>query len=404
VRRVAITGLGLVTPLGVGVDAFWTGLVERRSGVSRAGGLAVEGFPTTFVGQMPEVDFDAHLGAQRSALWSRASKLAVYGGMLAAEDAAGAPLAGPRCGVVLGTGYGCTYDMESYYDTWFKHGWRRLKPASIPKLMPNAPASQLGVHFGARGFQCTVATACSSGAVATGLAVEKIRAGRLDACLTGGLDYVLNASTLGAWCALRVLSRREDETASRPFSVDRDGLVPAEGCAILVLEEWEAARARGARIRAEVVGVGATNDAVNIVGPDLEGEVEAMRMALADAAVAPDAIDWILAHGTATPANDANETRAIKEVFGPRARELPVSSIKGHIGHTMGAAGAIEAAAAALALEHQTIPPTLHFTGGDPDCDLDYVGDGPRRLALSRVMTNSFGFGGQNSVLVLSRP
>ncbi len=402
-RSVAITGLGLVTPLGIGVDPLWTGLMEGRSGVRPIEGIEIWDMPTTHYGQLPRIDWDAHLDPKESSLWSGASKLAVVGGLLAAADAGRADWGGPRTGVLLGTGYGCSHEFESHYDTWYSKGWKKTKPVTVPKIMPNAPASHMAMRLGARGLNATISTACSSGAVAAGLAAQQIRAGLLDACFAGGLDFICNASIVAAWNALRVLSRRNDPTASRPFSRDRDGLVFAEGCAVMVLEEAGLARARGARIYAEVAGVGATNDATNIVAPDGVGEAEAIRMALMDAGLGVADIDYVNAHGTSTPVNDANETRMLKEVLGRRAREIPVSSIKGHIGHTMGAAGAIEIAATALSLHHQCVPPTLHFVPGDPDCDLDYVPEGPRRLELRHALTNSFGFGGQNSVLLLSR-
>ena len=235
------------------------------------------------------------------------------------------------------------------------------------------------------------------------LALQQIRLGNIDTCVTGAVDFIINRSIVAAWNQLRVLSRRNDPTASRPFSADRDGLVIAEACSLIVLEEMEAARARGATIYAELAGTGATADATNIVGPDMQGEIEAMRLAFKDAGITPDDIDYISAHGTSTKANDANETKVIKEVFGRRAYEIPVSSIKGHIGHAMGAAGAVELATTALALHHQRVPPTLHYTPGDPDCDLDYVPDGPRDVDMTYAISNSFGFGGQNSVLVLKR-
>ena len=335
-------------------------------------------------------------------MWSRASKLTVLTGDEAVADS-GADLAGPRTGVILGTGYGCAMEFEDLYDIYFHKGWKRIKPITVPKTMANAPASQLGIRFGARGINFTVSTACSSGAIAAGLAAQQIRAGTIDACITGGMDYVINSSIAAAWNNLRVLSQRNDPTASRPFSKDRDGLVFGEGASIVVLEEMERAKARGATIYAELAGVGATNDAVNIVGPDPEGEIEAVREALADAGLSPDDIDYVCAHGTSTAANDGNETDVIKAVFGDRAKSLPVSSIKGHIGHTMGAAGAIELASTALAVHHQTLPPTLHWDEGDEQCDLDYVADGPRDGNIGAAITNSFGFGGQNSVLLLRR-
>jgi 3-oxoacyl-[acyl-carrier-protein] synthase II len=402
-RRVAITGIGLITPFGVGTEVFWDGLMEGRSAVGPAEGFDLAGMPATHYAQLPAIDFDAYLDPQKSALWSGATKVTVTGGLLAARDADREAFEPDRTGVIVGTGYGCIHDFEEHYRVFFDRGWKRIKPVAVPKMMPNAPASHLAIHFAARGVNFTVSTACSSGAIAAGLAVQQIRAGALDACITGGVDYIVCGSVAAVWNALRVLSRRGDAAASRPFSADRAGLVLGEGCAMFVLEEWEAARARRARIHAEISGVGATNDAANIVGPDPTGEIEAIRMALDDAGLAPADIDYVSAHGTGTEANDANETRVLKQVFGARAHEIPVSSIKGHLGHTMGAAGAIEIAATALALEHQRVPPTLHFTPGDPDCDLDYVTEGPRAVALRHAMTNSFGFGGQNSVLVLSR-
>ncbi len=401
-RRIAITGLGLVTPLGLGRQTFWDGILERRTAVRPTEGFEHE-YPTTHYAQIPPLNFDDHLDARQTAMWSRASKLAVLTGNEAVADAGASDLAGPRTGVILGTGYGCALEFEDLYDTYFHKGWKRIKPITVPRLMSNAPASHLGIRFGARGVNFTVATACSSGAIAAGLAAQQIRAGTLDACITGGVDLVINASTGAAWNNLRVLSRRNDATASRPFSGDRDGLVFGEGCAIVILEEWSRAEARGARIYAELAGVGATNDATNIVGPDTEGEVMAVREALADAGLTPDDVDYVSAHGTSTEANDKNETAVIKQVFGARAATLPVSSIKGHIGHTMGAAGAIELASTALAIHHQTLPPTLHYTPGDDGCDLDYVADGPRDAHIGTAITNSFGFGGQNSVLVLRR-
>jgi len=402
-RDVAITGMGLLTPFGVGIEPFWEGLMDRRSAVRRAEGIELFDYPSNFVGQIPPVDFDRWLDPRDSALWSKVTKVAVTGALLAIEDAGLGGRVDAGAGVILGTGYGCYYDCEESYTVWLQRGWKRIKPVTVPKSMPNAPASQIAIALGARGINFTVSTACSSGAIAAGLAAERIRAGALDCCVAGGVDVLVNSSILGAWNSLRVLSKRNDPTASRPFAKDRDGLVMAEGCAIFVLEELARARARGARVRAILRGVGATNDATNIVAPDLEGEVACIRSALRDAGLAPEEVDHVNAHGTSTPLNDANESKVLKRVFGERARRIPVSAIKGHIGHAMGAAGAIEVAATALALETGRAPPTLHFVPGDPDCDLDYVADGPRDAPMRHAITNSFGFGGQNSTLVLSK-
>jgi len=401
-RRVVLTGMGLLTPFGVGSDLLWDALMEGRSAVRPAEGFDNADMPATHYAQLPPIDFDQYLDPQRSALWSRLSKLAVTGGILAARDAGCETFPGERTGVILGTGYGCTYEFEEQFTTWLKKGWKRLKPIGVPRMMPNAPASHLGIQFGARGVNFTVSTACSSGAIAAALAVQQIRAGAIDACFTGGADYVVNASTAAVWNALRVLAKRPGPDASRPFSAGRDGLVLGEGCAILLLEEREAALARGARIHAEVTGIGLTNDATNIVGPDVLGEVAAVLAAIEDAGLSPKDIDYVNAHGTGTEANDANETAVIKEALGARAHEIPVSSVKGHLGHTMGAAGAIEIAVTALALERQRVPATLHLVPGDPHCDLDYV-PVARDHKMRHAATSSFGFGGQNAVLILSR-
>lgn len=401
-RRVAITGLGLVTPFGVGIEPLWEGLMEGRSAVARARGFDPSGLPADHVGELPELDLAARFTPKQTAYWSRATRVAAWAAAEAWEDA-GLGAAEPfRGGVFLGTGFGCTYELEELYDSWRARGLRGIKPVTIPRGMANAPASQIAILLGLKGPCLTVTTACSSGALAVGLAADQIRYGGLSVCVTGGVEAALNASTFAAWCSLGVLSRRNDPTACRPFSADRDGLVLADGCAMLVLEEWEHAVARGARIWAEVRGVGATNDAHSIVEPDFEGEVEAMRAALADAGIAPGDVGYVNAHGTGTRANDANETRALKAVLGEAACRTPVSSVKGHLGHALGAAGAIEAAVTALALARKRLPPTLHYTPGDPDCDLDYVPGAPRDAAVAHALSNSFGFGGQNSALVIS--
>lgn len=401
-RRVAITGLGPITAFGTGIEPLWQGLMEGRSAVARARGFDPAGLPVDHVAELPELDLAAHFTPKQVAYWSRATRVAALAALEAWADA-GRPRVEPfRAGLFLGSGFGCTYELEELYDSWRARGMRGIKPISIPRGMANAPASQIAILLGLKGPCLTVSTACSSGALALGLAAEQIRSGALSLCVTGGVEAALNASTLAAWCSLGVLSRRNDPTACRPFSAGRDGLVLADGCAVLVLEEWEHAMARGARIWAEVRGVGATNDAYSIVEPDFAGEAEAMRRALADAGIAAADVGYVNAHGTGTLANDANETRALKAVLGETAARTPVSSIKGHLGHALGAAGAIEAAVTALVLARRRLPPTLHYTPGDPECDLDYVAGAPRETAVAHALTNSFGFGGQNSALVLS--
>lgn len=402
-RRVVVTGLGLLTPFGVGVETLWDALVGRRSAVRQVESLAAAGLPVTFAAPLPALRYEDWLEPKAAAMWGRASQAAVVAALEAWRDA-GTPQVNPaRAGVLLGTGYGGLFETEATLASWAARGWRGLKPITVPQIMANAPASLIALRLGLRGLNFSVSTACSSGALALGLAAQQVRAGALDACLAGGVDVLLNASTAGAWCALRVLSRREDPSASRPFSADRDGLVLAEAAALLLLEEREQALERGARVYAELCGSGANNDAHSLVEPDTAGELEAMRLALEDAGLEAGAIDFVNAHGTATAANDASESRALKALFGSREACPPVFSIKGHVGHSMGAAGAVEAAVTALALERGWLPPTLHYTPGDPECDLDYVADGPRRATPRYGLSNSFGFGGQNSVLIFAR-
>lgn len=399
-RQVVVTGIGLVTPFGVGVEALWSGLVERRSAVRRIDAFDTIGLAVDHAGCLPRVPYEQHVDRRTAAWWGTCSRLAVFAAAEALRDAAAPQPDARRAGVVLGTGYGGMYEAQAVYAAWQQRGPRGIRPTTVPQMMANAPASHVAMHAGFRGVNLTLSNACASGALALVLAAREIRAGRLDLCLAGGADVLLNASLLAAWCALRVLSRRNDPSACRPFSVDRDGLVLAEGAAMLVLEELGQARARGAPIRAVLRGVAANNDAHDVVEPDARGAAEALSLALADAGVAAGAVDFVNAHGTGTRANDAAETRALKAVFGPPQACPPTFSVKGHLGHAMGAAGAIEAAVTVLALQRQILPPTLGFTPGDPECDLDYVSDGPRPARLVHGLSNSFGFGGQNAVLL----
>ncbi|NJN14742.1 MAG: hypothetical protein HC813_03810 [Planctomycetes bacterium] len=404
-RRVVITGLGLATPLGIGVDPFWEGLMEGRSGVRPVTGVDLQEMPTTHYGQLPPIDWDRWLEPKEASLWSGASKLAVVGSMLAAEDAgAGGDWAGPRTGVLLGTGYGCSYEFEQHYETWFSKGWKKTKPVTVPKIMANAPASHMAMKLGARGINATISTACSSGAIAAGLAAQQIRAGLLDACFTGGLDFICNASIVAAWNTLRVLSRRNDPTASRPFSKDRDGLVFSEGCALLVLEERGRALARGGtHLRRGERGRG-------------DQRRDQHRGARRRGRGGGDP------HG-ARGRGDRHGRGRLRER--PRDEHPPQRRQRDEDAE----GGAGRAGAGDPRLQHQgahrprdgcrggdrgggdgprALPPAgapdPELRPGDPECDLDYVAEGPRSLPLRYALTNSFGFGGQNSVLLLASP
>jgi 3-oxoacyl-[acyl-carrier-protein] synthase II len=310
-------------------------------------------------------------------------------------------------GVYLGTGFGGQGSIEEFCGAFFSNGKGRRSAIAIPKSMYNASSSNIAIRFKTRGPNITVTTACSSGANAIGQAFHLIRYGHADRMIAGGVDAPITPVVMEAWKEMRVLSTKNEppERACKPFSANRDGFVLAEGAGIVMLEDLETARARGAHVYAEVIGYGSTADASHITFPDPDGEAHAITRALKDAGVDPKEIDYINAHGTATKLNDASETEAIKRVFGSRAYEIPVNSIKSMLGHSMGAAGAIEFIATVLAIENQTIPPTINYEEQDPQCDLDYVTEGARQVGrstpLRTAISNSFGFGGNNAVLVV---
>jgi 3-oxoacyl-[acyl-carrier-protein] synthase II len=339
-------------------------------------------------------------------MFDRVSQFALVAAAQAVRDAE-LVFDGPgreRAGVFIGTGMGGAQTTDDGYFTLYAEGSERVKPFSVLMAMTNAAASWIGIEYGLEGPNLTFSTACSSSAVAIGEAARRIVAGDVDLMIAGGSEAPLNYGTLVAWDALKTLASADpnDPGAScKPFAKDRTGLVLGEGAALVVLEEWEHARARGARVHAELVGYGLCTDAAHITRPSVEGQAAAMRRALESAAIQPRAIGYINAHGTATLANDAIESAAIKDVFGAQAFHIPVSSTKSMHGHLLGAAGALEFVATILALERQTIPPTLNLNVPDPECDLDYVpGVARKGVELAAAMSNSFAFGGTNAVLI----
>ncbi|MSQ73293.1 MAG: beta-ketoacyl-[acyl-carrier-protein] synthase family protein [Betaproteobacteria bacterium] len=404
-RRVVVTGLGVVSPVGTGAARFFDALLAGRSGIRR--------ITAPFVGQLlatvaGEVDFDpaAHFPKARLAMLDRGSQLA----LVAAREAIGdsgivldESLQG-RTGVFMGTGMGGAHTLESGYEDLLRDHKDRLPPYTVLRAMHNAAAAHVSIDFGLRGPSYTFSTACSSSAVAIGEACRAIRHGYADAAIAGGTESIITLGTMRAWEAMRTLAREdaEDPAAScRPFSLDRDGLVLGEGAGLVVLEDLEGARARGARIHAEILGYGTASDASHIAKPHIGGQVAAMQLALADAAMNASEIDYINAHGTATLAGDAVETAAIKQVFGEHARRLAVSSTKSMHGHLMGAAGAVEFIAAVLAIAHRALPPTAHLRAADPECDLDFIANTARHgVPVRAVMSNSFAFGGSDAALI----
>ena len=407
-RRVAVTGIGVVSPLGNDTRTFFASLRAGRSGIARLTGKYHERLASP-VGAAVAFDAAAHFPAPQLRMLDRVSQFALAAASQAIAQA-GAVFDGldrGRAGVFVGTGMGGAETADDGYHILYAEQSDRVKPFSVLLAMNNAPASWIGIEHRLSGPNLTYSTACSSSAVAIGEATRRIASGETDVMIAGGAEAPLNFGTLKAWEALRTLAPADaaDPSAScKPFDRKRSGLVLGEGAAMLVLEDWERARARGANVLAEVAGYGLCTDATHITRPSVAGQAEAMRRALKDAAMDAGAIGYINAHGTGTQANDGVETAAIKEVFGASAQRIPVSSTKSMHGHLLGAAGALEFAAALLALRAGVLPPTINLRDPDPECDLDYVPLTAREgVEVDAVMSNSFAFGGTNAVLIARR-
>lgn len=405
-----ITGIGLVTPLGVGVDANWEALVAGRSGIGPISAFDASDLPARVAGEVR--GFAAERFVERKDLkkMDRFIQFAVAAARLAVADAGlRVPLADPaRAGVIVGVGMGGMITLEETIAQFQRGEHRRVSPFFIPRLIPNMAAGHVAMYVGARGPSYATTSACASGGHAISSATDLIRDGVQDVVLAGGAEAPICLSGVGGFCAMRALAvnfNDQPARASRPFDAARDGFVIGEGAGLLVLEEYEQARARGARCYAEVLGHAATCDAYHITQPkpDGEGATECLTLALADAALPPAAIGYVNAHGTGTPAGDVAETLALKRVFGDHAHRLAISSTKSMTGHLLGAAGAVEAAYTALALTRATLPPTINLENPDPACDLDYVPALARAAQVDAALSTSFGFGGTNSTLVLGR-
>jgi 3-oxoacyl-[acyl-carrier-protein] synthase II len=386
-------------------------LCRGRSGITSITAFDTSNLKSRIAGICSSFHADQFFDERELSRLDRVSQLAIAATDMATRDAglSNGQLDSYDAGVILGTGFGGQGSIEEFCGAFFSADRGRRSAIAIPKSMYNASSSNIAIRFKTRGPNITVSTACSSGANAIGQAFHLIRYGHADRMIAGGADAPVTPVVMDAWKEMRVLSTKNEvpERACKPFSANRDGFVLAEGAGIVVLEDLEAANRRGATVYAEVLGYGSTADAAHITFPCPEGEAHAITRALKDAGTAAGEIDHINAHGTATKVNDASETDAIKRVFGCRAREIPINSIKSMIGHSMGAAGAIEFIATVLAIKEQVIPPTINYEEADPDCDLDYVVEGARsidgRTPLRTAISNSFGFGGNNAVLVVRR-
>lgn len=407
-RRVVVTGMGVVTCTGVGVDAMWDSLKNGRSGISMIEHFDASEYTTRFAGYVKDFDLGDSVDKKEARRMSRFQQFAMVAADEAMRDAGLETVdeeLAPRAGVIVGSGIGGLGTMEEQTAVLLERGPSRISPFLVPMMIVDLAAGHISIKYGLRGINYAPVSACATGNHALGEAYEAIRRGDADLIVAGGFDAGVTPLGVAGFAAARALSTRNDDPqgASRPWSSSRDGFVIAEGGAVLVLEEYEQAKARGARIRAELTGYGASADAYHITAPvpDGNGAMRSMEMALTKAGLSTSDVDYINAHGTSTPVGDLAETNAIKRVFGA---DVPiVSSTKSMMGHMLGGAGAAEAAACVLALEHGLVPPTINLHDPDPECDLDYVPNVAREVDLSVAMSNSFGFGGHNATLVFSK-
>jgi len=408
-RRVVITGLGAVTPLGLNVTSYWQGLLDGRSGIREIEAFDACEYTSRIAGEVRGFSAGDYFDTRLVKRLDRFAQFALACALEAVEDAGiDFAKADPRrIGTLIGSGIGGLAEIEQQHTRLMERGPGKLSPFMVPKLMMNAAAGQISIYFGLRGPSMAIASACASATNSLGEAAAVIARGDADVMLAGGSEAATTPLGLGGFCALKALSTRNDdpEHASRPFDRDRDGFVLGEGAAVAVLEEYEHAKARGAKIYAEFAGYGASDDAYHLTAPDPRGTgaAEAMGNALGNAGLSPEDITYINAHGTATEFNDVMETDAIKKVFGAHAKKLVISSTKSMTGHLLGASGAVELVACALAIRHGVVPGTMNLDHPDPKCDLDYAANAAREMEVKVALSNSFGFGGHNACLVLSK-
>ena len=406
-RRVVVTGLGVVSSLSCRVDELWSKVLAGESGIHDIRLFDTTDFKVKFGGDVYDWEPVDYMPAKELKRVDRFTQFAMVAGADAVADS-GLTLADEppfRAGVILGSGIGGLLEIECQVERLVTRGPDRVSAFTVPKMMLNAAGGNLAIRYGLRGINYSVATACASATNAIGDALKSIQLGQTDIMITGGAEAALTPMGLSSFQNMKALSRRNDNpaAASRPFDAERDGFVLSEGAGILVLEELEHARARGAEIYCEVLGFGASCDAGHITQPDEEGTgaAQAMSLAVADAGMAPDQLDYINAHGTSTPLGDKAETQAIKQVFGDHAHQLSISSTKSQLGHSLGASGGIELVLTVKALRHRVVPPTINLDTPDPDCDLDYTPNEPQERVLRTAMSNSFGFGGHNASIVI---
>ncbi|HAA6371860.1 TPA_asm: beta-ketoacyl-[acyl-carrier-protein] synthase II [Listeria monocytogenes] len=407
-RRVVVTGIGAVTPIGNDAETSWENAKKGVNGVAKMTRLNPDDFPVKIAAELKDFDVEKYLEKKEARKMDRFTHYAIASAEMAVQDS-GLVIDDSnanRVGVWIGSGIGGMEIFETQYEIFLNRGHRRVSPFFVPMMIPDMGSGQVSIRFGAKGINSTTVTACATATNSIGDAFKVIERGDADAMITGGAEAPITKMSLAGFTANKALSLNPDpETACRPFDKDRDGFIIGEGAGIVILEEYEHAKARGAKIYAEIVGYGATGDAYHITAPapNGEGAARAMKMAIDDAGLTPDKVDYINAHGTSTPYNDEYETQAIKTVFGDHAKKLAISSTKSMTGHTLGASGGIEAIFALLTIRDNIIAPTIHLKNQDEVCDLDYVPNEAREANVNVVISNSFGFGGHNATLVFKR-
>jgi 3-oxoacyl-[acyl-carrier-protein] synthase II len=407
-RRVVITGVGARTPLGNNIESTWEGIKEGRSGVGPLTRVNPDDFPAKVAAEVKNFDIETYIERKEARKMDRFTHFALAASIMAVKDANLEITAelGLRTGVWIGSGIGGMETYEAQFRTFLDRGYRRVSPFFVPMMIPDMAAGQVSIHFGAKAMNSCTVTACASGTNSIGDAFKVIERGEADVMISGGAEAPITNMSVAGFCSNTALTLNTDiKTASRPFDAKRDGFVIGEGSGIVILEEYEHAKARGAKMYAEIIGYGSTGDAHHITAPAPEGEgaARAMQQALADGGIDPTQVDYINAHGTSTPYNDQFETMAVKTVFGEHAYKLAMSSTKSMTGHLLGAAGGIEAIFTALALQESILPPTMNLENPDPICDLDYVANASRNQEIEYAMSNSLGFGGHNASLLFKK-
>jgi 3-oxoacyl-[acyl-carrier-protein] synthase II len=408
-RRVVVTGVGVVSPLGTGIEKNWTALINGQSGIGPITRFDVSDFPVKIAGEVRDFNVEEYVDKKESRKMDLFIHYAIGAAKMALDDSGLAitEANAERVGIVVGSGMGGLPAIERYHSAMIEGSYRKISPFFIPMSIINLAPGQISIMTGAKGPNISPVSACATGTHAIGDAFRMIQRGDADAVIAGGCESTVCPLGVGGFAVMKALSDRNDDpqAASRPFEKNRDGFVLAEGAGIVVLEEYESARQRGAKIYGEVAGYGLTGDAYHLTAPAPEGEGAArcMRMALSTAGVNPEEVSYINAHGTSTHFNDLNETLAIKAVFGAQARKLMVSSTKSMTGHLLGAAGGVEAVYSLLAMTRGVVPPTINYDEPDPECDLDYVPNQARQAAVQIALSNSFGFGGTNATLLFRK-